>query len=93
MLHIPCPWCGPRDETEFHYGHEAGVAYPENRDALSDDEWAKYVFFRANPKGWHAERWVHSAGCRRWFNVWRNTITNEFGPTYKPFEPQPKKPA
>ncbi|MSZ33836.1 MAG: sarcosine oxidase subunit delta, partial [Actinobacteria bacterium] len=20
MLHIPCPYCGPRDETEFHYG-------------------------------------------------------------------------
>ena len=93
MLNIPCPWCGPRDETEFHYGHEAGVEYPENRDNLSDEEWAKYVFFRANPKGWHAERWVHSAGCRRWFNVWRNTVTNEFGPTYKPFEPQPKKPA
>lgn len=93
MLHIPCPWCGPRDETEFHYGNEAGVAYPENRDTMSDDEWAKFVFFRTNPKGWHAERWVHSAGCRRWFNVWRNTITNEFGPTYKPFEPQPKKPA
>lgn len=93
MLNIPCPWCGPRDETEFHYGHEAGVEYPENRDNLSDEEWAKYVFYRANPKGWHAERWVHSAGCRRWFNVWRNTVTNEFGPTYKPFETQPKKPA
>lgn len=93
MLNIPCPWCGPRDETEFHYGQEAGVEYPENRDDLSDEDWAKYVFFRANPKGWHAERWVHSAGCRRWFNVWRNTVTNEFGPTYKPFEPQPKKPA
>ena len=34
MLNIPCPWCGPRDETEFHYGQEAGVEYPENRDNL-----------------------------------------------------------
>ena len=93
MLNIPCPWCGPRDETEFHYGHEAGVAYPENREAISDEEWGKYVFYRANPKGWFAERWVHSAGCRRWFNVWRNTVTHEFGESYKPFEPQPKSPA
>lgn len=93
MLNIPCPWCGPRDETEFHYGHEAGIAYPENRDSMSDEEWGRFVFYRANPKGWHAERWVHSAGCRRWFNVWRNTVTNEFGPTYKPFEAQPKSPA
>ena len=93
MLNIPCPWCGPRDETEFHYGSEAGVAYPENREEISDEDWAKYVFFRANPKGWFAERWVHSAGCRRWFNVWRNTVTHDFGPSYKPFEPQPQKPA
>jgi sarcosine oxidase subunit delta len=40
-----------------------------------------------------AERWVHSAGCRRWFNVWRNTINHEFGPSYKPFTQQPKSPA
>ena len=23
MLLIRCPWCGPRDETEFHYGGQA----------------------------------------------------------------------
>ena len=31
-----------------------------------------------NPKGPFAERWVHSAGCRRWFNAVRDTVTNEF---------------
>lgn len=93
MLHIPCPYCGPRDETEFHYGSEAHVAYPEDPSKLTDEEWAKFVFIRSNPKGWMAERWVHSAGCRRWFNVWRNTINHEFGPSYKPFTQQPKSPA
>jgi heterotetrameric sarcosine oxidase delta subunit len=41
MLHIPCPHCGLRNETEFHYGAEAGVAYPDP-NTLTDSEWAKY---------------------------------------------------
>ena len=65
MQLIECPWCGPREETEFHYGGQAHVAYPEGPAALTDEQWAHYVFFRANPKGKFAERWVHSAGCRR----------------------------
>ena len=28
MLLITCPWCGPRDETEFHYGGQAGRGLP-----------------------------------------------------------------
>src|SRR6476660_7120092 len=51
MILIPCPWCGPRDETEFHYGGQAHVVYPDNPAALSDTEWARYLFFRDNPKG------------------------------------------
>ena len=42
---------------------------------LSDAEWAEFLFMRANPKGLHRERWVHSHGCRRWFNVERDTVT------------------
>ena len=50
MLYIPCPHCGLRNETEFHYGAEAGVGYPDP-NALTDTEWAKYLHIRANPKG------------------------------------------
>ncbi len=82
MLLISCPWCGPRDETEYHYGGQAHVAYPEDPAALSDAEWAEYVFYRDNPKGLFAERWVHSTGCRRWFNALRDTATYEFLATY-----------
>jgi len=78
MLLIPCPWCGPRDEAEFHYGGQAHVPYPETPSALTDAQWARYLFFRANPKGPFAERWMHDAGCRRWFNAVRDTSTNEF---------------
>jgi heterotetrameric sarcosine oxidase delta subunit len=80
MLSIPCPWCGERDETEFSYGAEAEVPYPADPAALSDEEWAAFVFFRANTKGLLKERWVHTQGCRRWFDVWRDTATNEFVP-------------
>lgn len=77
MLLIPCPWCGPRDEAEFRYGGQAGVAYPDDPDAVDDREWAAYLFLRDNPAGWFAERWFHTAGCRRWLDALRHTVTNE----------------
>ncbi|KAB1148265.1 sarcosine oxidase subunit alpha family protein [Streptomyces luteolifulvus] len=89
MLLIPCPWCGPRDEAEFHYGGQAHVPYPEDPAALTDEEWARYLFFRANPKGPFAERWSHAAGCRRWFNAVRDTATNEILAVYKAGESYP----
>lgn len=78
MQLIPCPHCGPREETEFHYGAAAGVEYPAQSQTLDDDEWADYLFFRPNPKGALAERWCHSAGCRRWFTITRDTVTYRF---------------
>lgn len=89
MLLISCPWCGERDETEFRYGGQAHVAYPADPHALDDTEWANYVFMRDNPKGWFAERWLHSAGCRRWFNAIRHTVTYEIRATYTPDQPPP----
>ncbi|WP_405875233.1 sarcosine oxidase subunit alpha family protein [Streptomyces sp. NBC_00005] len=90
MLLIPCPWCGPRDEAEFHYGGQAHVPYPDNSAELTDEEWARYLFFRDNAKGPFAERWSHSAGCRRWFNAVRNTATNEILSVYRSGEPRPE---
>lgn len=92
MLVIKCPWCGERDQTEFHCHGEAHIARPENPDQLSEEEWGDYVFFRSNPKGWHYERWTHDHGCRRWFNALRNTVTDKFHATYKPGDPRPEIP-
>jgi sarcosine oxidase, subunit delta len=80
MLSIHCPWCGDRDETEFRYGGQAHVDYPENPADLADAAWAEYLFVRDNPRGEFHERWVHTAGCRRWFNVVRDTATNRIRP-------------
>ncbi|WP_026116820.1 sarcosine oxidase subunit delta [Nocardiopsis valliformis] len=89
MQLIPCPWCGPREEVEFHYGGQAHVDYPQNPSALTDEEWARFVFFRDNPSGPFAERWSHSAGCRRWFNAVRDTRTYELQFVYRVGEPTP----
>jgi heterotetrameric sarcosine oxidase delta subunit len=90
VLLVPCPWCGPRDEIEFRYGGQAHVAYPGDPDALSDEAWADYLFMRDNPRGAWAERWLHTAGCRRWFNAIRDTLTYEFRGSYPPFTEPPE---
>lgn len=92
MLFLACPYCGPRDETEYHYGGQAHVAYPENPSELTDREWAEYLFFRDNPQGLFAERWVHNAGCRKWFNVVRNTETHAVLAVYRLTDPPPAVP-
>jgi heterotetrameric sarcosine oxidase delta subunit len=84
VLLIPCPWCGPRDEREFRYGGQAGIDYPADPDALSDEAWADFLFMRENPRGAFAERWFHTAGCRRWFDAVRDTVTYAFGATTPP---------
>ena len=83
MLQISCPWCGPRDEVEFSCGGEAHIMRPEKPESVSDEGWAEYLFYRTNPRGPHAERWIHTHGCRRWFNVIRNTVTNEISVVYE----------
>ena len=37
---------------------------------------------RTNPKGRSRERWVHTHGCRRWFNVLRDTTTERILAVY-----------
>ena len=90
MLLISCPWCGTRDETEFRCGGEAHIVRPKDPDALSDGEWADYLFMRTNPKGVHHERWVHTQGCRRRFNVLRHTVTHQILAIYRIGEPPPE---
>ena len=89
MLIIECPFCGPRTEDEFSYGGQAHVAYPEDPFALSDSEWAHFLFYRDNPRGSYAERWMHAAGCRKWFNAVRDTRTYEIQCVYKLTDEQP----
>jgi heterotetrameric sarcosine oxidase delta subunit len=77
MLSIDCPFCGPRDETEFRCGGQTHIQRPGPHDTVTDAEWANYLYMRENPKGLHLERWLHAGGCRQWFNLARHTVTHK----------------
>ena len=85
MLHIYCPHCEEyREEEEFRPKGEAHIARPADPENTSDEDWGDYLFFRKNPRGLHHEQWFHSAGCRKFFNATRDTVTYEILETYKP---------
>jgi sarcosine oxidase subunit delta len=78
MLLISCPHCGERPEIEFRACGEAGIARPADPSAVSDEDWAAFLYRRTNPRGLHAERWRHVHGCGRFFTVRRDTVTDRF---------------
>lgn len=80
MLLIPCPWCGGRNEAEFVAGGQAHIERPAA--SVDDVAWGDYLYFRRNTKGPQAERWFHTYGCRRWFNVVRDTVSHEIVRVY-----------
>ena len=84
MLHIYCPHCDEyREEEEFRPKGEAHIARPADPENTSDEDWGNYLFFRKNPRGLHHEQWFHAAGCRKFFNVTRDTVSYEILETYK----------
>jgi sarcosine oxidase subunit delta len=89
MLLIPCPYCGPRNDSEFTPGGEAHIARPADPQHASDGQWGEYLYFRKNVKGLQLERWFHAQGCRRWFNVARDSVTHEIKSVYRMGEPPP----
>ncbi len=90
MLHIRCPYCREmRSEEEFSYAGEAHIRRPPDPDALSAREWGDYLHLRKNPRGPHREIWVHTAGCRRYFNVLRDTVSYEILEVYPAGVPAP----
>lgn len=75
MIRINCPFCGPRDHSEFSYGGDGSITYPA-LDA-SIEEWHDAVFLRENKRGPQIETWQHVMGCRMWLKVERDTMTHE----------------
>ena len=70
---VHCPHCGRRPKEEFTIKGAAAVR-PE--PGASPGDWFDYVYLRDNPRGDHREYWHHTAGCRRWLVVERNTMTH-----------------
>ncbi len=75
MILLPCPWCGPRDASEF--GHVGESSPRPDPAAASPAQWRSYLYLRANTCGWVVETWYHRLGCRRFIKVERHTETNE----------------
>ncbi len=76
MQHFPCPFCGVRDETEFHFVVEAGKPRPEPAKDVSDDQWATYLHLGKAHRGKAKEIWLHQT-CGLYFLMNRNTVTRE----------------
>jgi sarcosine oxidase subunit delta len=92
MLLITCPYCGTRPELEFAYAGQAHVARPQDPRAIGAQDWADFLYMRANTRGLHAERWRHTHGCGRFFNALRDTTTDHFIAIYRSGESAPAAP-
>lgn len=73
---MTCPYCGPRDISEFAYQGEGGRTRPD--PASTDGQaWQAYVYDRLNTAGAHDEIWQHAGGCRAHLQLVRDTLTHE----------------
>jgi sarcosine oxidase, subunit delta len=75
VIFLPCPYCGPRNASEFRYVGELTTRPDPNASGV--EEWRAFLYMRANPAGWTAETWFHRAGCRQHLVVERHTVSNE----------------
>ena len=74
MKIMPCPLNGPRNISEFVcLGEVTEMPDPE---AVSDDEWAEFVWFSDNTAGVVREWWFHVPSSY-WFIAERHTVTDE----------------
>ena len=70
---LTCPWCGPREVTDFAYGGEIREAAPGGEDRR---EVFGHAYLRRNVAGEQTEWWFHRSGCRAWFLARRDTRDN-----------------
>ncbi|MEO0819240.1 MAG: sarcosine oxidase subunit delta [Pseudomonadota bacterium] len=75
MIRINCPFCGPRDHSEFSYEGDGSVVYPP-LDA-PHEAWCDAVYLRQNARGPALELWQHVGGCRAFLLIERDTLSHE----------------
>ncbi len=76
MQIFTCPFCGPRDEREFHFAGEAGKTRPDTTAPVSDADWAAYLFTQRNDMGPAREVWRHLP-CQELFIMERDSLSME----------------
>src|SRR3712207_9581297 len=75
MILLSCPYCGPRNASEFRYVGEVSERPDPNETGV--EQWRTFLYTRNNPAGWTTETWFHRAGCRKQLVAERHTVTNE----------------
>ncbi len=80
MQLFSCPFCGPRDETEFAFGAEAGKTRPEPAAEIPAETWARYLHYADNPRGATREIWQHVT-CGEFFLMERDTVSHAVAAT------------
>jgi len=75
-MRIKCPFCGPRDVSEFAYFGDT-ARRPDPADPQAPARFYEAVYLRDNLAGSHDEFWYHTSGCRGWLRVRRNTRTHQ----------------
>jgi sarcosine oxidase subunit delta len=76
-MRLRCPHCGERDAEEFATLGSSSGERPEADGVGARDMFHDYLHLRDNPAGPNLEYWYHSAGCRSWLLVRRDTRTHE----------------
>ena len=76
MQIFPCPFCGDRDEREFHFAGELGKQRPDTSGSVSERDWATYLYTQRNEKGPVREVWMHLP-CAELFVLERDSLTME----------------
>ncbi|SHF80001.1 sarcosine oxidase subunit delta [Litoreibacter ascidiaceicola] len=74
MQIFPCPFCGPRNETEFHFAGELGKVRPDTGKEVNARDWATYLYAQRNEKGLVREVWLHLT-CSELFVMERDSLT------------------
>lgn len=74
MQIFTCPFCGERNETEFHFVGEAGKVRPATSGEISESEWARYLYAQRNDLGSTREIWIHLP-CQELFLMERDSMT------------------
>ncbi len=74
MQIFPCPFCGPRNETEFHFAGELGKVRPDTTQDVTNGDWATYLHAQRNEKGPVREVWLHLT-CSELFVMERDSVT------------------
>lgn len=74
MQIFTCPFCGDRDEREFHFAGESGKSRPDTTKQITDAQWAEYLYANRNSKGPVREIWMHLP-CSEVFLLTRDSDT------------------